>query len=77
MDVTVTRGGINCTGEDCDYDRYPLTGHRCEYGGFDDVPRCEAEATVALTYSDGSPVIPFVCDPHAKVLEADPASNTV
>lgn len=74
--MALTRGEINCT--DGDYDRYPNTGHRCEYQPGSDP--CEAEATVAVDYDDDCPVVPFVCGPHAKVLEelerTDPGANT-
>jgi hypothetical protein len=75
--MATTRSEINCM--EGDFTAYPLTGHGCEYQP-PGQPKCEAEATVAINYDDGYPVVPFVCEAHALVLEemerTAPGSNT-
>jgi hypothetical protein len=75
--MATTRSEINCT--EGDFSKFPNTGHGCEYKP-PEQPACPAEATVAVEYDDDCPVVPFVCEPHAQVLEemerTAPGSNT-
>ncbi len=49
---------INCTDcQDCDWERYPNTGHKCEHHA------CMNEATVAVCLSPGNSVR-MVCESH-------------
>jgi hypothetical protein len=64
--IMVTRGEISCDNPDhADFEKFPETGHQCEWSFYGTKPRCQDEATVALSFDDGHPVTPLFCEQHA------------